>query len=76
MSAVLGFCSLFYAAHILQCMLGYDTLSILLHAGIARLTFLAYNWIITNDCFNPFGVSSYYGIAHSSNSFRVASDRQ
>ena len=38
----------------------WDSLSILLHAGIACL---AYDWVITNGCFNPFGVSSYYGIA-------------
>ena len=24
---------------------------------------LAYDWVITNGCFKPFGVSTYYGIA-------------
>ena len=39
----------------------WDSLSILLHSGIVCL---AYDWVITNGCFNPFGVSLYYGIAH------------
>ena len=43
-----------------------------LHTGIACLclacqdsmsSFLAYDWVITNGCYNPFGVSSYYGMA-------------
>ena len=53
-----------------------NSLSILLHAGIGCLASLAYDCVVTNGCFNPFDVSSYYGIAHCSNSLRIASGRQ
>ena len=43
----------------------WDSLSILLHARMACLASLANDWVITNGCFNPFSVSSYYGIAQS-----------
>ena len=43
----------------------WDSLFILLHAGIVCLASLAHDRVITNGCFNPFGMSSYYGIAHS-----------
>ena len=77
-----------------------DSLSILLHAGIACLASLVYDWVtacwdgmstlicwdssfcllahdwlITNGCFNPISVISYYGIAHSPNSLRIASSK-
>ena len=41
----------------------WDSLSILLHAGIACLASMVCDRLITNGCFNPIGVSSYYGIA-------------
>ena len=51
----------------------WDSLSILLHAGIACLAFLDYDWAITKVCFNPFGVSSYYGIAQTQNRMNMDS---
>ena len=42
LSTVLGFCSLFYTVHFLQCMLGWLICTV--HAGIACLTFLTCDW--------------------------------
>ena len=42
LSTVLDFCSLFYTAHILQCMLGQLVCSV--HAWIACLAFPTYDW--------------------------------
>ena len=42
LSAVLGFCSLFYTVHISQCMMEQLVCSV--HAGIVCLTFLTCDW--------------------------------
>ena len=42
----------------------WDSLSTLLQAGIACLASLAYDWLITDGCFNSFSVNPYYAIAH------------
>ena len=95
LSTILGFCCLFYTAHIFAVPAGiaylafstddwsqlhagkiclaslvydwvtacWDSLPILLNACVVCLAFFSHDWTITNDCFNPFGVSSCYGIA-------------